>query len=259
MRPLKRPALPFLRSALLALPVAALALSAATPAHAQSASFDGNQKAAIEKIVRDYLMEHPEVILQAVDAMQERQKAAEAEQARKALTENKQELLRSPADVVIGNPQGDVTVVEFFDYQCGYCKAVQADTQSLIKGDPKLRFVLKEFPILGPASVIASKAALASRGQGKYVEFHNALMAQRGQLDEAVIMRLAKSVGLDIDRLKKDMESPDVLKVIAANQTLAEKLNIHGTPAFVFGDELVPGAIKLDDMKRLADAARAKG
>ncbi|MBK1839844.1 DsbA family protein [Azospirillum sp. YIM B02556] len=254
-----RPALPFLRSALLALPVAALALSAAVPAHAQSAGFDGNQKAAIEKIVRDYLMEHPEVILQAVDAMQERQKTAEAEQARKALVENRQELTRSPADPVIGNPQGDITVVEFFDYQCGYCKAVQADTQSLIKGDPKLRFVLKEFPILGPASVVASKAALASRGQGKYVEFHNALMAQRGQLDEAVIMRLAKSVGLDTDRLKKDMESPDVLKVIAANQALAEKLNIRGTPAFVFGDELVPGAIRLEDMKRLADAARAKG
>jgi len=259
MRRPMRPALPFLRSALLALPVAALALSAVAPAHAQSASFDGNQKAAIEKIVRDYLMEHPEVILQAVDAMQERQKTAEAEQARKALTENKQELLRNPADPVIGNPQGDVTVVEFFDYQCGYCKAVQADTQSLIKGDPKLRFVLKEFPILGPASLVASKAALASRGQGKYVEFHNALMAQRGQLDEAVIMRLAKSVGLDTDRLKKDMESPDVLKVIAANQALAEKLSIRGTPAFVFGDELVPGAIKLDDMKRLTDAARAKG
>ena len=204
-------------------------------------------------------MEHPEVILQAVDAMQERQKTAEAEQARKALIENRQELTRSPADPVIGNPQGDITVVEFFDYQCGYCKAVQADTQSLIKSDPKLRFVLKEFPILGPASVVASKAALASRGQGKYVEFHNALMAQRGQLDEAVIMRLAKSVGLDTDRLKKDMESPDVLKVIAANQALAEKLNIRGTPAFVFGDELVPGAIRLEDMKRLADATRAKG
>ncbi|ALG70716.1 membrane protein [Azospirillum thiophilum] len=258
-----RPVLPFLRSALraslLALPVAALALSAAAPARAQSASFDGSQKAAIEKIVRDYLMEHPEVILQAVDAMQERQKTAEAEQARKALVENRAELTRSPADPVAGNPQGDVTVVEFFDYQCGYCKAVQADTQALIKSDPKLRFVLKEFPILGPASLVASKAALAARAQGKYMELHNALMAQRGQLDEAVIMRLAKSVGLDTDRLKKDMESPDVLKVIAANQALAEKLNIRGTPAFVFGDELVPGAIKLDDMKRLTDAVRAKG
>ncbi|AWU94406.1 DsbA family protein [Azospirillum ramasamyi] len=254
-----RPALPSLRSALLALPIAALALSAAAPAHAQSASFDGNQKAAIEKIVRDYLMEHPEVILQAVDAMQERQKAAEAEQARMALIENKQELTRNPADPVAGNPQGDVTVVEFFDYQCGYCKAVHADTLALVKGDPKLRLVLKEFPILGPASLLASKAALASRSQGKYMELHNALMSHRGQLDEAVIMRLAKSVGLDTDRLKKDMESPDVLTAIAANQSLAEKLNIRGTPAFVFGDELVPGAIKLDDMKRLTDAARSKG
>lgn len=248
-----------LRSTLLALPVALMAFSPAAMAQSQSVAMDDAQRTAIEGVVRDYLMKNPEIILQAVESLQQREKMAEAERAKKALVDNQQALTRSPADPVAGNPQGDVTVVEFFDYQCGYCKAVQADTQRLIKDDPKLRFVFKELPILGPASVVASKAALASKAQGKYLDFHNALMAQRGQLDEDVILRLAKSVGIDTDRLKKDMESRDVLSVIAANQALAEQLGIHGTPGFVFGTELVPGAIKLDDMKRLVAATRAKG
>ncbi|RJF81979.1 DsbA family protein [Azospirillum cavernae] len=250
------------RSALLALPVAALALTTtaltSATAQAQSAAMDDAQRAAIETVIRDYLMKNPEVILQAVESLQQREKVAEAERAKKALAENQQALTHNAADPVAGNPQGDVTVVEFFDYQCGYCKAVQADVQRLIKDDGKLRFVFKELPILGPASVIASKAALASRAQGKYLEFHNALMAQRGQIDEDVILRLAKSVGLDTDRLKKDMESREVLSAIAANQTLAENLGIHGTPGFVFGGDLVPGAIKLDEMKRLVATARSK-
>jgi protein-disulfide isomerase len=125
-----------------------------------------------------------------------------------------------------------------------------------MKDDGKLRIVFKEFPILGPASLVASKAALASRSQGKYLEYHTALMSHRGQLDEAVILRLAKSVGLDTDKLKADMESAEVAKAIADNQKLAEELGIRGTPAFVIGDELVPGAIKLDDMKSYVDAAR---
>ncbi len=251
--------MPLFRSALFALPLAIMALSPVAMAQSQPAAMNDAQRAAIETVVRDYLMRNPEVILQAVELLQQREKMAEIERSKKALAENQQALTRNPADPVAGNPQGDATVVEFFDYQCGYCKAVQADTQRLIKDDPKLRFVLKELPILGPASVIASKAALAARAQGKYLEYHNALMAQRGQLDEDVILRLAKSVGLDTDRLKKDMESREVLSVIAANQALAEQLGIHGTPGFVFGTELVPGAIKLEDMKRLVAASRAKG
>jgi Protein-disulfide isomerase len=252
-----RPAALLLTAALAAFtPVAAQAQSASSPAPMASVPMDDAQRKAIEGVVRDYLMKNPEIILEAVDALQQRQKVAEEERARKALTENKKALFENPVDVVIGNPQGDVTVVEFFDYQCGYCKAVQGDTQRLIKDDGKVRFVLKEFPILGPASVTAAKAAIASRAQGKYVDYHNALMAHRGQLDDDTIMRLAKSVGIDADRLKKDMESPDVLKVVAVNQMLAEQLNIRGTPAFIIGDSLVPGAIKLDEMKRLVDAAR---
>ncbi|WP_207461948.1 DsbA family protein [Azospirillum sp. SYSU D00513] len=232
------------------------ALAAAAPAVGAQPAMDDAQRQAIEGVVRDYLMKNPQIILEAVGALQAREKAAEAERAKESLAANRDALINDPAAPVAGNPRGDVTVVEFFDYQCGYCKAVQADVEQLIKGDGKLRFVFKEFPILGPASVVASKAALASRAQGKYLEFHNALMSQRGQLDEGVIMRLAKSVGLDTDRLKKDMESAEVTGAIAKNQQLAEELGIRGTPAFVIGDELVPGAIKLDDMKSLVATAR---
>ncbi|NUB24814.1 DsbA family protein [Azospirillum brasilense] len=243
---------------------AALALAAAlalptglmAPALQAQSPMDDAQRKAVEEVVRDYILKNPEIILEAVDSLQKRQKMAEEQKAKTALAENKAALFQNPADPVAGNPKGDVTVVEFFDYQCGYCKAVQADTERLIKDDGKLRFVFKEFPILSPASLTAAKAALASRGQGKYLEFHNALMAHRGQLDDDVIQRLAKSVGLDTDKLKKDMNSPEVLKVIAANQALAEELGIRGTPAFIIGDELVPGAIKLDQMKDLVAAAR---
>jgi protein-disulfide isomerase len=244
------------RTALFALPVAAMLLPHATLA--QSSDISDLQRTAIERVVRDYLMNHPEVIIQSLEVLQEREKAAEAARSQKALAESQKALTQNPADPVAGNPKGDVTVVEFFDYQCGYCKVVHADTQKLIKDDPKLRFVFKEFPILGPASVTASKAALAAKAQGKYLEMHNALMAQRGQLDEALILRLAKSVGLDVDRLKTDMESEAVLSVIADTQALAAQLNIKGTPGFVFGESLVPGAIKLDDMKKYVAAMRAK-
>jgi len=201
-------------------------------------------------------MKNPEIILEAIEALQQREKLAEAEKAKRALTENKSALFQNPADPAVGNALGDVTVVEFFDYQCGYCKAVMADTQRLIKDDAKLRFVFKEFPILGPGSVVAARAALAAKAQGKYLEVHNALMGHRGQLDDDTILRLAKSAGADMDKLKKDMDSPEVMKVIAANQQLAEQLGIRGTPAFIIGEALVPGAIKLDEMKRLVDSVR---
>ncbi len=220
------------------------------------AAMDDAQRQAIEQVVRDYLMKNPEVIVEAIEELQKREKLAEDTRNRQALSSNRAALENSAADPVLGNPKGDVTLVEFFDYQCGYCKAVQADVQKLIKEDAKLRVVFKEFPILGPASVTAAKAALASREQGKYEAFHNALMAHRGQLDDDTILRLARSAGLDTDKLKKDMESPAVQQVIGANLALAQALGIRGTPAFVVGDDLAPGAIKLNDMKAMVAKAR---
>ncbi|HYD68286.1 DsbA family protein [Azospirillum sp.] len=236
---------------------AALALTALAPvAQAQTPAFNDMQRRAIEEVVRDYLVKHPEVIMEAIEELQKRERAETAERQKTALSGNKQKIFQDPASPVGGNPQGDVTVVEFFDYQCGYCKAVTGDVATLLKTDGKVRFVYKEFPILGPASVTAAKAALAARAQGKYEALHNALMANKGQLDDAKIFQIAAGAGLDVDKLKKDMATPDVEQAIGANHALAEALGIRGTPAFVVGNELVPGAIKLDEMKKLVALAR---
>jgi len=216
-------------------------------------------KAAIEQIVREYLLAHPEVIVEALSAYQQREEAAQAEEQRKALTTRKEELFKNPTSPVLGNPQGDVTLVEFFDYQCGYCKAVHPDVQRLLESDGKIRLVSKEFPILGPASVTASRAALAAQKQGKYDALHKALMENRGQLDDDKIMRIAGSVGLDMERLKKDMQAPEIQEILQRNVRLAGELNIRGTPAFIIGDQIVPGAVSLDRLKEMVAQGRAGG
>ena len=239
----------------LRLAAAAVALAVLSPA-VQAQSVPAEQRQAIEQVVREYLLKHPEVIVEAIDELQKRERADEERKAKQGLSQNKGKLFNDPASPVGGNPNGDVTLVEFFDYQCGYCKSVMADVQRLMKDDGKLKFVYKELPILGPASLTAAKAALAARGQGKYEALHYALMGHRGQLDEATFMRLAASVGLATARLKKDMDSPEVQQAIGANLALAEQLGIRGTPGFVVGERIVPGAIKLDDMKKLVAEAR---
>lgn len=238
-------------------PVAALMLGlAASPAVA--AGFSADDKAAIESIVREYLISNPEVLLESMQALEKRQQIVGEEKARAALAANRDKVFNDPASPVGGNPKGDVTVVEFFDYQCGYCKSVHDDALKLVRDDSRIRYVYKEFPILGPGSTIAARAALAARNQGKYAEAHNALMSHRGRLDEATVLRLVGGLGLDMDRLKADMNSRPVDAAITANLELAEKLNIRGTPAFVIGDQLAPGAIKLDEMKRMVAEARGK-
>jgi protein-disulfide isomerase len=213
-------------------------------------------RAAIEQIVREYLMAHPEVLVEALTAYQEKQEAEQAEAQRQALVSRQDELFKNPTSPVVGNPQGDVTLVEFFDYQCGYCKSVHADVRRLLDSDGKVRLVLKEFPILGPASLTASRAALAAQKQGKYDALHNALMENRGQLDDDKIMRIAGSVGVDVERLKKDMQAPDIQDALQRNLRLAGELNIRGTPAFVIGDQIIPGAVSLERLKEMVAAGR---
>ncbi|MFZ2869387.1 DsbA family protein [Zavarzinia sp.] len=240
---------------LLASSLAALMLaSAALPATA--GQFDDASKEEIRQIVKDYLMQHPEVILESVQAMQERQDAARADEARGQIAGLREKLLRDPRDQVLGNPNGDVTLVEFFDYRCGYCKQAQPILDELIKSDPKLRVVLKELPILGPDSLVASRAALASVGQGKYREFHAALIATKGALSDDKIMDVARGVGIDTDKLKKAMSDQAIAGHITDNHALAEKLAINGTPSFIIGDQLVPGAVDLAALKKLVDTAR---
>jgi len=238
--------------------VAAALLFGAAQTRAQDAgaTFDEKQREEIEELVRQYLLEHPEVLVEALQAHEARQREAEAEQQRQAIVAEAATLKEDPAAPVLGNPEGDVTLVEFFDYRCPYCKRVTGALAQLLKEDPQLRLVMKEFPILSQESVQAARAALAAERQGKYEAFHFALMENGGDFTDEEIMALAESVGLDTAQLKADMGDPAIESALRDNHALAERIGITGTPAFVIGDRLVPGAISLDQMRSLVAAAR---
>jgi protein-disulfide isomerase len=186
-------------------------------------------------------------------------KAQGEERARAAVVERRDELLNDATAPVAGNPKGDVTIVEFFDYRCPYCKQVEPALEALLKEDRQLRIVYKELPILGKDSVYATRAALAARKQAKYDKFHTAMMAAKGQIDEKSILQVATASGLDIERLKSDMTASEIDDIIKRNYDLAQALDIHGTPAFIIGGELVPGAIDIATMKQKIAAARKSG
>src|SRR5215813_979384 len=178
-------------------------------------------------------------------------------QATKVLSERASEIFDDPAMPVGGNPKGDVNIVEFFDYRCPYCKQVPPALQSLLKEDHGLRFVYMEFPVLGSVSVVAAHAALAARQQGKYEAFHTAMMATKGQITEDSVYEVAGSVGIDVDRLRQDMNAPEIDQALKENSALAQALNIHGTPGFIIGRKIVPGALDLDALKeRIAEARK---
>ncbi|KGM34098.1 DsbA family protein [Inquilinus limosus] len=218
---------------------------------------DPAQKETIEQVVRDYIRAHPEIVVEALDAYQAKKDAEERSAQAKTLTSRADEIFRSATSPVIGNAQGDVTLVEFFDYQCGYCKRSQPDLERLMKADSGLKVVLKEFPILGPASVTAARVSLAAQKQGKYLEFHTKLMGFKGQLTDDVIFETAKQVGLDLDKVKQDMNDPSVVAELRANMDLAEALGVQGTPAFVINDQIIPGAVGFDALKSQIDKDRA--
>ncbi|HMK78126.1 MAG TPA: DsbA family protein [Xanthobacteraceae bacterium] len=245
--------------------VSALALAATAPARADD-DFTPAQRGAIEKIIKDYLLEHPEVLQDAMNALEKKQAAAEAEKAKTAIKENSDRIFNSPYQVTLGNPQGDVTFVEFFDYNCGYCKRAMADMFALLDKDPKLKVVLKEFPVLGPGSVEAARVAVAVRmqdkGGAKYREFHQKLLGGRGQADKARALAVAKEVGLDVARIEKDMKSDEVTNTINESMKLAEALGVNGTPSYVIGHgadgDLVVGAVGLEALNKKIDASRTQ-
>jgi protein-disulfide isomerase len=223
-----------------------------------AAEFTPQQRKAIEEIIHDYLTNNPDLMLDVLQAAQDKLKGESREKAAAALVEHRRELLEDPDAPVGGNPKGDVSLVEFFDYRCPYCKQVVPAIDALLAKDKQLRFVYKELPVLGPDSVRAARAALAAGKQGKYEAMHRALMAVKGQIDEPAIMKVAASVGLDVERLKVDMAAPEIDRALKANVKLAEALDIRGTPGFVIGDEIVPGAVSQDTLKQLIDAARQR-
>ena len=214
------------------------------------------QKDEIKTLVREYLIEHPEVISEAIDAMQAKETKAKADKQATVVNARKTEIYNPAEGTIIGNAKGDVTVVEFFDYNCGYCKSMFQAMMETLKEDPKMRLVLKELPILGPSSVTASRAALAARKQGKYRELHLALLSHKGSLNDDAIMEIAKSVDLDVKKLQADMKDPEVQAIIAKNRNLADELGIDGTPALFVGNAFVPGAIQKDHLTDLIASAR---
>ena len=210
----------------------------------------------VEKIVREYLLREPEIVYQALEELQRRQAEAAAARQKAAILENQRELLNDPASPVGGNPEGEVTLVEFFDYRCAYCRRVVSSMRALLDEDRDLRVVFKELPVLGPDSVRAARAALASRRQNGYVPFHFALMTA-DDLSLQGIRAVAEAVGLDADRLEADMTAPEVNAAIEANYALANELGIEGTPAFVIGTQLIPGAVEKARLEQLIREARS--
>ena len=238
--------------------VAAAALSYLPRDHARQ-DLSAGQVKAVERLIADYLGGHPEIVGKALDQFQDQQKTAAREATRTAIHDKASALFHDAADQVLGNPQGNVTIVEFFDYRCPYCKRVTPTLMQTLRRDGNIRLVLKEFPILGPNSVLATHAAIASVKQGKYAAFHLALLGSPVALDEATIMSIAEATGLDTARLAADMKDPAIDAVVKRNYALAEELKIDGTPAFIIGDELVPGALDDATLEHLVKVARSKG
>ena len=234
-----------------------LALCAA-PASAQT--FSDGQRGEIETIVKNYLIAHPEVLEEAMTELNKRQAADEAAKHEASITENSQAIFNSPRNVTLGNKSGDVTFVEFFDYNCGYCKRAMTDMLDLMKADPKLKVVLKEFPVLSEGSVEAAKVAVAVRmqdpGGAKYLDFHQRLLGGRGPADKARALAAAKEAGLDVARLEKDMASPEARATIDENFKLAESMGMNGTPSYVIGKQVVVGAIGVEGLKEKIGIAR---
>jgi len=236
---------------------AALALSA-VPASAQD--FSTAQRGEIEKIIKEYLLKHPEVLQEAMGELEKKQQLAETEKARSAIKNHSDALFNSPRQVVLGNKDGDVTFVEFFDYNCGYCKRAMADMMELMKADPKLKIVLKEFPVLSAGSVEAAQVGVAVRMQDptgkKYLDFHQKLLGGRGAADKARAMAVAKEVGLDMAKLEKDLGSAEVRNTLEENFKLAEAMGMNGTPSYVIGKQVVIGAVGVESLREKISNAR---
>jgi len=248
LQTLSRQKRPF-RSAALATAILCIALPSICMSEPQITRGD------IETIIHDYILAHPEVIIEALQSAQRKQ---DEQFARSQIQAHKDELLNDPNAVSFGNLKGDVTLVEFFDYRCPYCRQMEPTLRNLVRADPGLRIVKMQFPILGPQSILAARAALAAKKQGKHQELHDAFMTRKSSFDEASILSTAETIGLDVARLKSDMASPEVDAEITKSLRIAKDLKLNGTPAFIVGDELIPGATDLETLVGLVDDARHK-
>ena len=236
----------FIRHAVMATSLAILPLASA----AQEPSDERIKELALQAI-----RENPQIIIEAIQSLEADQAAAQSQAQSDVLTNQRDLLERDPNAPVLGNPDGDVTVVEFFDYNCPYCRRAMAEVEGLVEDDENVRLVYREWPILGEGSVFAARAALASREQGKYEEFHLALMGMQGRAEEASVMRIAEEIGLDVEKLRADMAAPEVDEHIATSRRLTQALGFNGTPSFVIGDNLVPGFVEQEQLGEIGRAS----
>jgi len=225
--------------------------------HAQELSPQQNEQ--IKNMIREYLFKNPQALREAIINLQAFEQKQQQQAARQALAAHGKSLYRSPNSFVAGNLDGDVTLVEFFDYNCGFCRRSLSDLMTLIDTDPKLKVVFKEFPILSEGSIYASRAAIASIKQGKYMEFHKALMELRGTADKNSVLETAEEVGLDIAKLKKEMKEPYIDAEIRNAQATASAIGVNGTPAFVLGDRVIGGAVGIEELRRQIAEIRKSG
>ncbi|MGC0222242.1 DsbA family protein [Pseudooceanicola nitratireducens] len=235
-------------------PIFTLALTALLPLPAVAEALDESR---VKELVLQAIRENPEIVMEAVAILEKRKAGEQAVVQAETLKTQRNLIENDPNAPVLGNPDGDVTVVEFFDYNCPYCRRVKPEVQALLDADPNVRLVYREWPILGDGSVFAARAALAARKQGKYDAFHWAMMANKGRAEEASVMRIAEQVGLDLEQLRADMQAPEVQQHIATSMQLSQALGFNGTPSFVIGEALLPGFVETAQLKELVEAARS--
>ncbi|MGI9423750.1 MAG: DsbA family protein, partial [Hyphomicrobiaceae bacterium] len=237
---------------------AEIKIAQATANTNQATPFSPTQRKEIGDIVREYLLANPQILVEVSEKLQAIQEKDRQAQQLKVLASSKDSIFRSELDFVLGDKDGDVTIVEYFDYNCGWCKRALNEVTRLTQADKKVRVVMKEFPIFGEHSEYAARAALASKPQGKYWEFHVALMKER-RVTKDNVMTIAGKVGLDIDKLKVEMEKPKYRDAIRRNQEVATSLGIEGTPGFIIDSTINPGYLPLDRLKTLVADVRKEG
>ncbi len=229
------------------------------PVKATAQEFTPQQNEQIKKMIQDYLFKNPQDLRKAIISLQAYELKQQQKAARMALVAQEKSLYRSPVSYVAGNPNGDVTLIEFFDYNCSYCRRSMKDLMTLIDTDPNLKVIFKEFPILGEGSFYAARAAVASIKQGKYIEFHKAMMQIRGTAGKGNVLEIAEEVGLDVKKLEEEMKEPYITKEINEVLRTASAIGINGTPAYIVGDSVISGAVGLAELRRQIAEVRKSG
>ncbi len=227
-------------------------------AQEQSRIFEPAQEEAIKQIIQEYILANPEFLIEAIRAYQARVQQVAEDAKRQVVAARRDDLVNDPDAPVLGNPDGDVTVVEFMDYRCPYCIGVAEPLLATVKADGNIRLVMKEFPILGPESAYAARMALAAARQGKYEKLHFAFMTTKGKVNKESARKMALKLGLDMAQLERDMESEEIEAMIKKNYELARSLGIRGTPSFVIGDNVIRGAMEMKDLRALVEQIRAE-